>query len=587
MLEIHSIPLWVFLTSFCIISIFFILLNRIWQRLQNAEALNEEYQHQLQQKTLTPPDAQHQQTLHLRSEAQFRQALHFLQTVINHIPNSVFIKQQNGEYLSYNSAFAETYVAEDGEMLMDKNHPEAGLFQTKGHSVSEMRMRQADKKMHDVIIHKAVFENTDGTPILLGIVTDITQRKQAEQALVDLNQRLGQRVSERAAALSYANAELARAARLKDEFLANMSHELRTPLNAILTMSEFLHDGLYGEINEEQLKAVKHIEEGGSHLLSLINNILDLSKIEAGKIKLQVETVIVEDVCHSCIQKIKEMAIKKHVAILFASDDNMKTISADERALKQILLNLINNAVKFTPAKGKITLSLQGDEINRVAHFHIIDTGIGIPEDEMKYLFKPFVQLDGGLSRRHEGTGLGLILVYKFTELHGGSVHVESEAGKGSKFTVSLAWQVPSEEVYLRYDEPPTVTKKDITVHHASALVLLAEDNETNIVTFQSGLTEYGYKVIVARNGVEALECLQETSPAVILMDIQMPGMDGLEATKQIRANKELAKIPIIALTALVMPGDKERCFDAGANAYLSKPVNIKRLVEEIEKQLS
>ncbi len=275
----------VFLTSFCIISILFILLSRILQRLQNAEALNEEYQHQLQQKTLIPPDAQHQQALHLRSEAQFRQALHFLQTVINHIPNPVFIKQQNGDYLSYNSAFAETYVAENGEMLMDKNHPEAGLFQTKGQSVSEIRMRQADKKMHDVIIHKAVFENTDGSPMLLGIITDVTQLKQAEQALVVLNQQLEQRVSERTAALSYANAELARAARLKDEFIANMSHELRTPLSAILTMSEFLHDGLYGEINEEQLKTVRHIEEGGSHLLSLINNILDLSKIEAGKIK--------------------------------------------------------------------------------------------------------------------------------------------------------------------------------------------------------------------------------------------------------------------------------------------------------------
>jgi signal transduction histidine kinase/CheY-like chemotaxis protein len=587
MLEIHSIPLWFFLTSFCIISILFILLSRIWQRLQNADALNEEYQHQLQQKTLTPPDAQHQQALHLRSETQFRQALHFLQTVINHIPNPVFIKQQNGDYLSYNSAFAETYVAENGEMLMDKNHPEAGLFQTKGQSVSEIRMRQADKKMHDVIIHKAVFENTDGSPMLLGIVTDVTQLKQAEQALVVLNQQLEQRVSERTAALSYANAELARAARLKDEFLANMSHELRTPLNAILTMSEFLHDGLYGEINEEQLKAVKHIEEGGSHLLSLINNILDLSKIEAGKIKLQVETVIVEDVCRICIQKVKQMAIKKNIAILFASDDQMKTIRADERALKQILVNLINNAVKFTPAKGKVTLSLQGDAINRVAHFHVIDTGIGIPEDEMGLLFKPFVQLDGGSSRHHEGTGLGLALVYKLTELHGGSVHVESEAGKGSKFTVSLPWQVPSEEAYLRYDEPPTVTKKDITVHHASALVLLAEDNETNILTLQSGLTEYGYKVIVTRNGVEAIECVQETSPAVILMDIQMPGMDGLEATKQIRANKELAKIPIIALTALVMPGDKERCLAAGVNSYFSKPVIIKRLVKEIEKQLS
>jgi len=428
-------------------------------------------------------------------------------------------------------------------------------------------------------------------PAYLLMLHDITETKKARTALEDERASLAQRVKERTAELSLANAELARAARLKDEFLANMSHELRTPLNAILNMSELLTDGIYGEMNEEQLKATGHIRKGGSHLLSLINDILDLSKIAAGKMKLAPEAIIIDGVCRSCIQMVKEIGMKKRVSVRFASDENVKTIFADERAVKQILVNLLYNAVKFTPHKGKVTLELQGDEINRVVNMNVIDTGIGIPEHELDNLFKPFVQIDSRLNRHHEGTGLGLALVYKLAELHGGSVRVKSEVGKGSTFMVSLPWQESDKILSLREDDYVTTKKdiKDIKDRHAGAVVLMAEDNETNIVAVQSGLTRYGYNVIVTRDGREAIDRAQEIKPAIILMDIQMPGMDGLEATKQIRADtdEQLAKIPIIALTALAMPGDQERCLDAGANVYLSKPVNIKRLVEEIETQLA
>jgi PAS domain S-box-containing protein len=205
-------------------------------------------------------------------------------------------------------------------------------------------------------------------PAYLFMLHDITETKKAHVALEKERASLAQRVKERTAELSLANAELARAARLKDEFLANMSHELRTPLTAILSMSDLLNEGIYGKINEEQLKAVGHIEAGGRHLLSLINDILDLSKIEAGKMKLETEVVIIDSVCRSCIQMVKQIAIKKQVSVLFTSDDNVKTLLADERALKQILVNLLYNAVKFTPHKGKVTLELLSDEKNRVVN---------------------------------------------------------------------------------------------------------------------------------------------------------------------------------------------------------------------------
>ncbi|MFK5969840.1 MAG: transporter substrate-binding domain-containing protein [Candidatus Marithrix sp.] len=412
---------------------------------------------------------------------------------------------------------------------------------------------------------------------------DITKTKNAHIASEAEKDMLSKQVKERTIELSRANAELARAARLKDEFMANMSHELRTPLNAVLTISELLTDGIYGDINQEQIKAIGHIDKSGRHLLSLINDILDLSKIQAGKMELKLKIVIIGEVCFACIQMVKQMALQKRVKIIFTCDDEVKTIMADERALKQILVNLLNNAIKFTHEKGQITLELQANIKDKILHLIVTDTGIGIPEHELENLFKPFVQINSKLSRDHEGTGLGLALVYKLAELHGGSVQVKSKIEQGSKFTVSLPWQ--ENNLSPAIDKQKHYNTK-IQIRHVSALILVAEDNETNIIAIHSGLTGYGYKVDIARDGVEAVQIAQEINPEIIIMDIQMPGMDGLTAIRQIRADKQLDKTPIIALTALAMPGDKEHCIAAGANIYLSKPVNIKQLVEEIEELL-
>jgi len=423
----------------------------------------------------------------------------------------------------------------------------------------------------------------------------ITELKQAEAALADERVNLAQRVAERTAELSVANTELARAARLKDEFLANMSHELRTPLNGILGLSEALYDQAYGPLNEKQLKSLRRIEAAGRHLLSMINDILDVSKIEAGKLMLQMDIFPVESVCQASLGLVKQLANKKQITISQSLDKSVTVIQADKRRLKQILVNLLGNAIKFTHEDGKIGLEVKGEAALEKVHFTVWDTGIGIAQLEMKQLFQPFIQLDSGLTRRYEGTGLGLALVRRLTEMHGGSVSVESEEGKGSRFTVSLPWkadnlrQVDSSScssMATEVNEFETIPSS-INTHNKAPLILLAEDHETTLKWISGYLQTKGYRVTEARNGAEAYARAKEECPSVILMDIQMPIMDGLEATRKIRADtNDLAAVPIIAITAFAMKEDKERCFAAGINECLTKPVRLKNLVKLIEAQL-
>jgi PAS domain S-box-containing protein len=413
-----------------------------------------------------------------------------------------------------------------------------------------------------------------GNPKLVqSVVRDITRRKQAEEAL-----RL-------------ANAELEQAARAKDDFLANMSHELRTPLNAILGLSQSLGEQLIGSLNQRQLSSVQTIESSGRHLLELINDILDLSKIEAGNMTLNVMPVAVSPVCDASMLFIKEAAHRKQIQLTTKIDLAVEWIAADERRLKQMLVNLLNNAVKFTPAGGWIALDVAGDAANGIVRFSVRDTGIGIATQDMTRLFKPFVQLDGGLARHYEGTGLGLSLVARMAEMHGGSVAVESELGKGSQFTIALPWS-EAMQIFTNTQTNPWENRvadvpSAVPLTDADApTILIVEDNEANITTLSLYLQAKGFRVAIARHGGEALDLARADHPALILMDLQMPVLDGLEATRRLRRESDprVAAIPVIALTALAMPGDRERSLAAGANDYLSKPVNLKQLVALINQ---
>jgi predicted ATPase/signal transduction histidine kinase len=282
---------------------------------------------------------------------------------------------------------------------------------------------------------------TDGSIVWDGILVDITEqqvavqdRKQAEAELYQTNQRLELTVQ-----------ELQQATRLKDEFLATMSHELRTPLNAILGMSEALQEEIFGSINARQLNAISTIEQSGEHLLSLINDILDVSKITAGKLALNITQVSLPELCQSSLMLVKQQAFVKQIQINADLPADLELIAIDERRMRQVLINLLNNAVKFTPSGGLVTLSVKAEPfgiINQSADyalcFSISDTGIGIAEADLSKLFQPFTQIDSSLSRKYEGTGLGLVLVKQIVELHGGNVMIDTQIGQGSCFTVTI-----------------------------------------------------------------------------------------------------------------------------------------------------
>ncbi len=415
---------------------------------------------------------------------------------------------------------------------------------------------------------------------------DITERKQMESALADERNQLAKRVEDRTADLSRANSNLARALRVKDEFLANMSHELRTPLNAILGLSESLSEQIAGPLNEKQQKYLNTINESGHHLLSLINDILDLAKIEAGQITLDINKVDVNSVCQASVRMIKQLAQKKNQEVIFEIDGDVGLMWADERRLKQMIVNLLSNAVKFTPEAGKFGLEVHGDQAGNRVLITVWDKGIGISDRDMERLFKPFVQLDSGLAREASGTGLGLALVAQMARLHGGSVNVESQVGGGSRFTIQLPW-----EPALAAD---TVTRlrstgkfRAIDIHATNKpTILLIEDTLEVVMMLVDYLEMTGFKIVTAQDGVEGLEQAKLTHPDLILMDIQMPRMDGFEATQKLRMDPEFKDTPIIALTALAMPNDRQRCLEAGMDEYISKPVNLKALVKLIRSIL-
>lgn len=405
---------------------------------------------------------------------------------------------------------------------------------------------------------------------------------------------LEQRVEERTTELNRTNLELEHANRAKDAFLANMSHELRTPLNSILGLSESLLEQARNSLSDRQQRSLQVIESSGRHLLALINDILDLSKIEAGKLDYYPEMVEITDICQASLSFVKSQALKKSINLSYEGDKTVTKIYADPRRLKQILVNLLTNAVKFTPERGQVTLQVRANADENLIQFSVIDTGVGIAPADLEKLFQPFVQVDSKLTRQVEGTGLGLALVQKLTDAHGGSVQVESEVGKGSRFTINLPWvkdKVTQPESLKELSKRPTPVALEEPVAPSAPTtthkrILLVEDNRANILTIGEYLESYEYQVIVAHDGVEAIKKAQEINPDIILMDVQMPAMDGLEAMRLLRADPRFATTPVIALTALAMPGDRERCLKAGASEYMSKPVGLKKLLHIIQELL-
>lgn len=488
--------------------------------------------------------------------------------------------------------------------IVDGNHAAIALFgienqaQLIGLPIDQLSPKhQSDGQPSELLLHTHIQRVlVEGSAVVQW--THCTRQGTPFPALVSLsvlptdNQSQVQAIVRDISALKRYEAELEQARdlaeaanRAKSSFLANMSHELRTPLNTILGRTELLGEQLYGPLSEPQRVALSSIEESGTHLLALINDVLDLSKIEADQLQIVLEVVDIGEVCQAALRLVGQSAHTKQIQLSLSIDNHVSLIRADGRRLKQILVNLLSNAIKFTPEGGRVGLEVIGDHELQIVTFTVWDSGIGIATEDLERLFKPFVQVDSRLSRQYGGTGLGLALVLRLTELHGGRVAVESQPDIGSRFNIVLPLRTP-----VVHGKRAEVASSTLAVaaryNPAHPLVLVVEDNLATVQMVRDALLPAGYQVAVANNGVEAISQADKLRPAIILMDIQMPVLDGLEAIRQIRAIPDLGATPIIALTALTMSGDRERCMAAGANAYLPKPVRLRELMELIAAQL-
>jgi signal transduction histidine kinase/ActR/RegA family two-component response regulator len=379
------------------------------------------------------------------------------------------------------------------------------------------------------------------------------------------------------AALQQAKETAEAATRHKSEFLANMSHELRTPLNAIIGFSDVLLEKMFGELNERQEEYLQDILSSGHHLLSLINDILDLSKVEAGKMELEPTVFNLRELLEGSLVMVKERALTHGLMLSLDIGEDIDTFIGDERKVKQVLFNLLSNAVKFTPDKGKV--SVTATKTDGVVQVVVRDTGIAIAAEDQRRIFEAFQQVGKGMVGKPEGTGLGLALTKKFVELHGGQIWVESTLGQGSTFTFTLPIAGGADGTLLSAVRQKAVPERGTEAASANPLVLIIDDDTKAAELLRLYLTEAGYAVTIAPDGQAGLAQMRRLHPDAIILDVLLPKMDGWAFLAQIKADSTLKEVPVIIASVV---DQKAKGFALGAAQYLVKPVPKEGLLREL-----
>ncbi len=414
----------------------------------------------------------------------------------------------------------------------------------------------------------------------------------AQQCVTTITQlRKVQSLQRHCQQLETINQELERTNQLKNQFLANTSHEIRTPLSSITGFTHLLIAQGYEPSKERHQEYLGIIQSSSKHLLALINDILDLSKIEANQLEMQWEQVDLQTLCRNILILLKEKATSKGLKLSLELDPNVNTLLSDSLRLKQMLLNLLFNAIKFT-TNGSVGLQVKLN--NSLIYFTVWDTGIGISQEHQAELFQPYFQIYNSVVSQNEGTGLGLVVTRKLAELHGGRVEVESELGCGSRFTIVLPLKQECETVEVQEVEEKakiediSTRSQQISQNNHSPNILLVEDNSHNAQLIQIYLQKSGYQINLVNNAEQMWKMLDQNQqkPAVILLDIKLPDENGLAIIQKLREHQQYRTIPIIVQTAMAMKGDREICLAAGVNEYISKPIDLPLLENLISKYI-
>lgn len=538
---------------------------RLTKLLTQQEKLNERSQRELQEREVT--------------QRQLSDQLEFLQILVDSIPAPIFYKDNEGIYTGCNRAFEaflgkprkeivghSVYGVSPGPQAKVYHEKDLELMQQRGQQTYESQVAYADGTLHDVIFNKAAYELQDGRlGGLIGVILDISERKALEKDLVEAKE----------------TAEFY--SRSKTQFLTNMSHEIRTPLNAIVGFSQILQ-GRSDSINlpKEFTDIFGKISISGQRLAELVNDVLDISRIEAGKVEIVEEDFSLPNLINCILVSCEPQATQKNLNIHCSIDTSLpEFIRGDRGKLSQILINLMGNAIKFSPDNAEIRLTLKKVSEKHL-QFEVIDEGIGIPAEQQAIIFEPFEQADKSQKGQSRGTGLGLPITRSLVELLGGNIELKcSDTIGGACFQVCLP---------LQYGQVTPPLEQEYTTSNfefSGKRVLIFEDNPMNQALMHAFCEDLKLHATFTANGYEGIDLAKKIQPDLIFMDIQLPGLDGIQATLQVRQHPKLKDIPVIGLSAAAFSDQRDDALAAGMNDYITKPIALPQLAQSIHKCLN